>query len=204
MENIKKSQAEKKKQNSQFPLIDIKTVLLKENYNDIEKLFELIEELNIDFWSLSLPKTSDVQFGNNYKENANDIFSALPFKTCLALESSEEKLLLKQLEKIKNHKGKTIIRFYPYNMLKNTAISKHITNTLSDKSFLPCKIPWSFTCISPLGDVFPCLSYKAGNIRDIPFKKIWNGKRFREFRSKLNRKFLNKCCIGCCYSVYKD
>ena len=204
IENIKKIQAEKKKRGSKFPLIDIKTVILKENYNDMESLLKLIDELNVDFWSLSLPKISDTQFGNDYTDNINDIFSAQPLQTCLNLESSAEKSLINQLEKIKNYAGKTVIRFYPYNMLDNVPVSKHIKNSLSPKEFLPCKIPWSFACVSPSGDVFPCLSYKTGNILDTPFKKIWNGKQFRNFRSRLNKKTLNKCCLGCCYSVYKD
>ena len=203
VENIKRIQAEKEKRKSDLPLIDIKTVILNENAGELKALHAIVDELGADFWSLSLPKISEVQFGNRYNNELSGIFSSKPLGTCLAPAPAARESLFNQLDDIKTSSGKVSIRFYPYNMLGSGPIDEYLENRLSSSDFSPCRIPWSFACVSPQGDVFPCLAYKAGNVREKTFGEIWNGPEFRSFRAGIDRKGLNECCLGCCYSVYR-
>ena len=201
--NIKKIQAEKARRKSQLPLLDVKTVLLNENWRELPGLAALVGELGADFWSLSLPKLSDVQFSNRYRASLGEVFGSSPLKTCLKLSAEEERELALALEGIARNPGRAAVRFYPYNMLGAGPLAEHLGDRLRTEDFLPCRQPWSFACVSPRGEVFPCLSYRAGSVREKPFAEIWNGPEFRAFRAGLDRKKLNRCCLGCCYSVYR-
>jgi radical SAM protein with 4Fe4S-binding SPASM domain len=73
-----------------------------------------------------------------------------------------------------------------------------------DPKFLPqrtsnrCLSPWTTTYIYPNGDVVPCLSYVAGNVRKDRFLDIWNGESFREFRRALRGCGSFPVCSRCC------
>jgi radical SAM protein with 4Fe4S-binding SPASM domain len=68
-----------------------------------------------------------------------------------------------------------------------------------------CDYPWLSSLVSAYGDVYPCvqfsfLGFNMGNIRQIPFPKIWRGHAYRQFRSGFAR---NRCylpaCAKCCF-----
>ncbi len=200
---IKKISKKKKEKGALFPLVDIKTVILKRNLGDLHAIGVLANELGADFFTLSLPKLSNRQFNEPcYEDLDRDIFSHGPLAP-EKLEAHELETLQKQLGLVASLPGPVRTRFYPGNMSGREAIEKYYGEKLAPGDFKPCAIPWSFTCVSPYGDVFPCLSYKAGNVREAALKGIWNGPRFSAFRNRLNKKILDQCCLGCCYSVYK-
>jgi len=200
---IKEIQTAKKASKSKFPLIDIKTLVMRENFSELYDMLKLAETLGADFFTLSLPKLSDVQFYPPYRRDMKEIFSARLLK---APETSpkELRILEEQISLIKIHKGRTLVRFYPFNMLDIESIRKFFNNQLKAEDFYPCSIPWSAMYISPYGDVYTCLSYFIGNVRQEDFKKLWTSERYKKFRQMLNRKHLDECCIGCCYSCYKS
>ena len=85
-----------------------------------------------------------------------------------------------------------------------------------DTSLLTCKAGKCFACISPFGDVCPCviLPLKLGNIREKSFKQIWHDPDnaiLNELRS-LNASDLDKCfacsmkniCNRCTGSAYLE
>lgn len=200
---IQKISALKKRKGSRFPLVDIKTVILKENLGELHGISKLADEFHADFFSLSLPKLSDRQFNEPYYEDLEkDIFAHAPLRPDPIGEDGLE-LLRGQLDLIIRKNSPAKLRFYPYNMLDNGAIGKYYDGKLAASDFKPCGVPWSLTCVSPYGDLFPCLAYRAGNIRQTPLARIWNGDRFRAFRARLGKKRLDPCCVGCCYSIYR-
>lgn len=66
-----------------------------------------------------------------------------------------------------------------------------------------CFSRWLRAEIRPEGTVTPCLGYVAGNVRVEPFSKIWNGERYRQFRSALAARRLFPGCARCC-GLYSD
>ncbi|OGR40794.1 MAG: hypothetical protein A2X35_09875 [Elusimicrobia bacterium GWA2_61_42] len=202
-ENLALLREEKRRKNSRLPLLDIKTVILPENAGQLRDIQSLAGELGADYWSLSLPKVSRFQFSNLYRDDHEEVLRSGPEKTCLALGAEQQAELLGQLAAVSSAASGPVVRFYPYNMLSPGAVSAHLADSLSPSDFQPCRIPWSFACVSPKGDVFPCLACRMGNAADTPFKEIWNGEKFRKFRARLSKRTLDKCCLGCCYSVYK-
>jgi MoaA/NifB/PqqE/SkfB family radical SAM enzyme len=191
----------KKANKNSFPLIDIKTVILKENLAELSGILKLADELGADFLSLSLPKLSDRQFNEPYYENLErDILSQKPQRP-EPLSKEEEETLKKQLSLIKGYKGRVKVRFYPYGMLDGELAADFFKNGLSGSDFYPCRLPWSLGVVSPYGELYPCLSYNAGNLKEKTLKELWNGPRLKALRSKLNKRQLDDFCLGCCYSA---
>lgn len=56
--NIKDLQKQKNQRGANLPLLDIKTVVTKTNLENLEELFETVNHLQADFFTISLPKIS--------------------------------------------------------------------------------------------------------------------------------------------------
>jgi radical SAM protein with 4Fe4S-binding SPASM domain len=52
--------------------------------------------------------------------------------------------------------------------------------------------------VAPNGDVYPCLAYRMGNIREARLLEIWKGAALDQFREGLERQLL-PACMGCCF-----
>ncbi|MBC7962580.1 MAG: radical SAM protein [Steroidobacteraceae bacterium] len=202
VETIKKVQEKKKTLNTMFPLIDIKTVIQNENLAQLNEILGLADSLSADFITFSLPKLMVNHYAAPYREDIRDIYGAVP--SYPTFDDDELELLKRQIQIIREHSGKTAVRFYPSNMLDENTIEKFYRQKLSANNFQSCSAPWSRMSISPHGDAYPCLSYLVGNARRESLSRIWNGPRFREFRKCLERKKLSNFCLGCCNSVCND
>jgi len=62
-----------------------------------------------------------------------------------------------------------------------------------------CFHPWKSVSINERGDVMPCCATNAvmGNLRKDDFQTIWNGRRFRELRKRVNSSDPPSYCRGC-------
>lgn len=199
---VNELQAYKHLRCARFPLLDIKAVILKENLAQLYDLLILAQKVGADFFSLSLPKLSVRQFNEPYyTDMSRDILSTKPLLPT-PLSSDESKLLRENIVRIKAYRGPVKVRFYPYHMLDEDRVLSYFSAGVRSIDFLPCRIPWSLMGISPYGDVFPCLSYHIGTLQHDSLHTLWNSSRYRDFRSKLSRKSLNECCLGCCYSDF--
>lgn len=199
VETIMKIQEKKKALRTNFPLIDIKTVIMKENLGQLTDILGLADNLSADFITYSVPRLMDNLYSAPYREDIREICGALP--SYPRLEDGELELLTKQVSRIRKYSGKAKVRFYPANMLDERTLGKLYRQELSPQNFRACSLPWSRMSISPHGDVYPCLSYLVGNARRESLASIWNGPRFREFRKCLERKRLSNFCLGCCNSI---
>jgi radical SAM protein with 4Fe4S-binding SPASM domain len=137
-----------------------------------------------------------------YREDIQEICQSVP--PCPRLEDDELELLTQQVSRIRKYSGKTKVRSYPSNILEEGMLEKFYRQKLTPHNFQACMLPWSRMSISPHGDVYPCLSYLVGNVRQEGLSRIWNGDRFREFRKCLERNRLSNFCLSCCHSACKD
>ena len=71
-----------------------------------------------------------------------------------------------------------------------TFLSRSYSNT--------CLAPWETLYVLPNGDISPCSSFVAGNIREERLVKIWNNGRFRHFRRELRKRRFFPACPRCC------
>lgn len=193
-----KIREKKKELRSSFPLIDIKTVILKENLSQLTEILDLADSLAADFVTFSIPRAMDNLYSAPYRNDLSEICQTQPVYP----ELGEEDLtvLTRQIEALRKYQGKVKIRTYPENMLHAANIERFYRQELTPNSFKACFLPWSRMSISPHGDVFPCMSYRIGNVREDSLAKLWNSERFRAFRGALDKKSLSSFCFSCCHS----
>lgn len=209
--SIEKINTVKKEKNSKFPLIDIKTVIINENLDELCDLYTLANSLNADFYTLSFLKGCDLQFFPTLKNEFSEEFykTDYPVEQYLNMEHFEE--IYKKLMDL-SLKYKTKLRIYPEfdEIRSNKELAKikrfySKANEMSVKDvYHSCLYPWTDMFILPNGDVFPCLAYKVGNAKDTSLLKIWNNEKYSNFRRKLKENKMFKSCQSCCYSKIKD
>jgi radical SAM protein with 4Fe4S-binding SPASM domain len=196
---IQRVQKKKKELGSRFPLIDVKTVILKENLHQLPDILELAGSLSVDFITFSVERGMDNLYSAPYRQDIREICQTPPAYP--RLDDDDLALLLRQIAKLRHYNGTTRVRFYPDNLMNERLLGGFYHQELSPSDFAACTLPWSRMSISPHGDVYPCLSFLVGNARQESLSRIWNGPRFREFRRHLDRKNLSAFCLGCCNSV---
>src|SRR5262249_17317867 len=62
-----------------------------------------------------------------------------------------------------------------------------------------CYHPWQTCSINELGDVKPCCVYwrSMGNMSRGGFASVWNGRKYRRLRRRVNAKSSDKICYAC-------
>lgn len=95
-----------------------------------------------------------------------------------------------------------VVRFLPptFSAKNLSAYLSANWENMSD-SFNGCPAPWHGAEITVTGDVAPCHAFydlTMGNLHDKSFEEIWNGKKYRRFRTHLKKNGLMSICPGCC------
>jgi len=197
LETLKKLKSKHKK-----PLLDIKTIIMKNNLDDLPKIYKMCDKLNADFLSLAFLRNNDLKQSSILRDHLGEEFyeQEYPVEQYFDLEHFEE--IYKEL-KFLSKKGKTKIRFAPKFDFEETPekiikFFRNIGNENINDRYNPCLYPWSNTLITPEGGVYPCLSYKIGNIRQKPFIELWNSPKFVCFRKNLKARGVFNACQMCC------
>lgn len=192
----------KAKENKKYPLIDIKSVILKDNLDDLVEIYKLADYFKADFFTPAFLKESDLQQNANLREEFTEEFYKIhyPIKPYFDMEHFED--VFRQIKEL-SKKSKTTLRFYPKFNLGNELsgiknfYSKAINMRIQD-IYDPCIYPWANILITPEGNIYPCLSYKIGNVKDSSIKEVWNNDKFREFRRQLKKNKMFTSCQACC------
>lgn len=194
LENLNSKKGRKK------PMVDIKTIVLENNLDDLLKLYKLCEEMKFDFLSISFLRNNDLKQNSLLREEFGEEFYAqkYPIKPYFDMEHFKE--IYKQ---IKSLNGKTKIRFSPKfdgadELEKIEKFFGHDLNEPITEIYKSCKYPYSNMMINPQGDIYPCLSLKVGNAREMSLKEAFNTPKYRCFRKNLKARGVFEPCQMCC------
>ena len=195
---------EKRKKKKSPLMIDIKTIVLKDNLEDILKLYEYAANSKFEFLSISFLRNNNLKQNGTLYDSFDEIFykPEYPIEKYFDLEEFEKIYL--EIQKIKKF-SKTKIRFAPKFDNDNPeielkAIKNFFNNPKKDikEIYYPCLYPYSNTIINPMGDIYPCLSYKMGNIKEQKLIDIINNPKYRCFRKNLKHSKIFSSCQMCC------
>ena len=203
MSNFEKMNARPKR-----PMIDIKTIVLENNLDDLVKLYKMCDEMKFNYLSISFLRN------NNLKQNSvlfdsfvPEFTQNYPIQKYFDMEHFKE--VYRELEDLSKH-SKVRLRFSPkfeYNKNPLDAIEKFF-NLPEDKPvseiYEPCRYPFSNMMITPAGDVYPCLSQKIGNVKELGVKEVFNLPKFRCFRKNLKASKVFGACQMCCELCVKE
>ena len=178
---------EKLKSKNKNQMVDIKTIVLENNLDDLVKLYKLCEEMGFNFLSISFLRNNNLKQSSVLQDNFIPAFSEnYPIKPYFDIEHFKE--VYKEIEGLN---GKTQIRFSPkfeYSKNPTEAIEKFFSLP-SDKSvseiYEPCTFPYNNTFINPEGFIYPCLSQKIGNVREKSIMELFNAPQYCCFRKNL-------------------
>ncbi len=186
---------------AKYPLIDIKTTILEDNIDDIPEIYKLAKKYGVNFFTPAFLKESDLQQNSNLRQEFGEEFYRVkyPINPYFDLERFEK--AYKQLRELS--KDGPAIRFYPKFRSEDELeqIKRFYTRTAEaeiEEIYKPCLYPWANILITPQGNVYPCLSYKIGNVRKTPISEVWNSERFIEFRRRLKEQGMFNACQACC------
>jgi len=193
MQAIKLLQNEKKRQHKTTPKIDLKIVILPENYRYLTQIFHLCEQLHVDFLTISVLKSSPIQL-------APPILSSIKESAYQRLMQPEKNIdideLEQQIDAIVNKKSSVTVRFYPRKL--PTRLREYYEGKTDISDYDACTFPWASFNVAPTGSLFPCIALDIGNCTDTSLRVLWNGRKMRQFRMKLKKQNVFPACHGCC------
>jgi len=184
------------------PMVDIKTIVLKDNLDDLVKLYKYCDEMDFNFLSISFLRNNNLKQNSVLFESFVPEFNAdYPIEKYFDIEHFKE--VYAELEALRKN-SKVQIRWSPkFEYSKNPlAAIEEFFNTPPDKPisqiYKPCLYPYSNMMINPAGDIYPCLSQKIGNVKDMPMRELFNLPSYRCFRKNLKSAKAFGACQMCC------
>lgn len=200
--NLENLKAQKKNQ-----MIDIKTIVLENNLDDLPKLYKLCEKMGFQFLSISFLRN------NNWKQNSvlqesfiPEFTQNYPIKPYFDMEHFKE--VYKEIDAIN---GKTKLRFspkfeYSKNPLETIEKFFNLPNDIQTREiYKPCTYPYNNMMINPEGFVYPCLSQKIGNVKEKSLKELFNAPHYCCFRKNLKASGGTfGACQMCCELTIKE
>lgn len=184
------------------PMIDIKTIVLENNLDDLVKLYKMCDEKNFNFLSISFLRNNNLKQNSVLFDSFVPEFNAnYPIEKYFDMEHFKE--VYKELESL-SKRSKVKIRFSPKFEYAKDPLGKieEFFNTPADKPvseiYKPCMYPYSNMMITPAGDVYPCLSQKIGNVKEMKIKDVFNLPHYRCFRKNLKAAKVFGACQMCC------
>lgn len=186
-------------------MVDIKTIVLENNLDDLVKLYKLCDKMGFEFLSISFLRNNHWKQNSVLQESFISEFTAnYPIKLYFDMEHFKE-----VYKEIASLKGKTKLRFSPkFEYLDNPldGMEKFFNlpeDTPTTDIYLPCTYPYNNMMINPEGFVYPCLSMKIGNVKDKSLKELFNDPKYCCFRKNLKASggTFGACQLCCeCYA----
>lgn len=180
------------------PKIDIKTIILENNLEDLPKLYKHFSDF--EFFSLAFLRVNDLKQNSVLRDDLGSEFYELK-KRGLYFDMEHFKEVYKELKSLEK-KSKCKIRFAPKFEYINDPLKKIEEFFTKEKdfkdSYKPCKYPFSNMCITPEGLVYPCLSVKMGDLKKNTLNEIFNMPCYKNFRKKIKKEGFLPSCDMCC------
>jgi radical SAM protein with 4Fe4S-binding SPASM domain len=185
------------------PVININSTLFESNYQRMDETIKVAEEVSaatITFHHL-------IFLGAEQYAQHNEIFQQWYGVTCTdwagflweQLPEINPETLISHIRRIESRNFKTKVHFYPN--LTDEEIRRYYTDfEFTSSSYRHrCLSPWMVAYIMPSGEVRPCylFNYSLGNIKEMPFKLIWNDAQYRRFRQITKKVGLYPACDRC-------
>lgn len=195
------------KKNKKGPLIDIKTIVLENNLDDLPKLYKLSSDMKFNFFSIGFKRNNHLKQNSCLKETFDEelYLKTYPLEPYFDMEHFKE--IYKELESISKN-SKTLLRWAPKFMPTGDfeKIKRYFNsgNKPVQEIYKPCLHPFSNMYITPEGNTYPCLSLKTGNVRNSKLKDVFNETSYKCFRKNLKASKVFTSCQLCCELTPKN
>jgi MoaA/NifB/PqqE/SkfB family radical SAM enzyme len=197
-DGIRKVMDAKLRVGSKTPYVRLNCTLTKPNQESLQDVVTMAEEWGIDslsfqhlwFTTEGIIERHNHQFRQVLGQESSDLAGFLVEDL-----APDPDVLIRELGKLGVLSSRKL-PVYVYPELDSVQLRKFYREP--EYAFKTmCRSRWFRTDVMPNGDVTPCLSYVAGNVRQSLFSDIWNHDRYRKFRRQL-LKGLFPGCLRCC------
>ena len=183
--------------------LDIKTVILEENIEDLFRIHKFAAEtLKADTHSFMLLKGAAIQHSDLMFD-----FEQIDKET-EAYQYKKFDILIEQLNLIKEYDYKYGYKSYLHPNLLNFSDQKnfkkedliHLNNKKHDSNhFSTCYAPWGCVYINVDGNLFPCMAVSMGNVKTTKLSDIIFSDKFMKFKNIIRKKGTINGCNRCGY-----
>ena len=185
-------------------MVDIKTTVLKDNLEDLLKIYQYATNQGFDFFSVSFLQNNKLKHNPVLYESFDEVFYKNNYPVELYFDIDKFEEIFWEIQKMKKF-SKTKIRFSPKfenkNPKKEIDLIKKFFLEYNSKDikeiYEPCRYPFANTIINAEGSVYPCLSCKMGNIKEQRLFEIINNPKYRCFRKNLKYSKVFSSCQLC-------
>lgn len=184
--------------------LKIATVISKDNYYCLSDMYDVIETLGLDEWSIQhfsfITPEVNSKFNTEKLNESMDLIEGVLIDKKEYLSKNMVFVLLKQINMIIEKSKKYKTKFYIYPKL-NDFFSYYQGKWPSKKSF--CSVP--FQCLTVLPDlrISLCKSFIIGDLTNTgSIMKIWQSKEAKHVQNLLVKENLLTPCFRCCHLNY--
>lgn len=196
-----------KRSGKNSPMLDIKTCVLEHNLDDLPKLYKEAIRLNAQFFSLTFIRKQTLRQNSKLFDNFSEEFykDTYPIECYFDMEHFKE--IYKELESI-SKTTKTTLRYAPrFNAQGDIDKIEKFFNSGNEpvtNLYKPCYIPMTSVYITPEGFLYPCLSYKVADLKEMKLKDAINTPKYKCFRKNLHASKIFTACQMCCDAIPKN
>lgn len=166
----------------------INCVITNENIDELQKMKELADELGTGIRFQHLEFLSPETAAAHCKFMTDKLGGAYPVKYG-TYKLTDESIV----------KAKKFIEDNPNQVYEPDGIDVDKYYNDPNWSRKPhCLFPWGVARIDPYGNVYPCVDYVYGNLKEQTLRQIWKGEKAKKFRSLLKQCKLFPGCKRCC------
>lgn len=183
------------------PLVDIKTVVLENNLDDLVEIYKLCTKMHFDFFSISFKRNCDLKQNAVLRDTFGEEFYATEYPVEPYFDMNHFKEVYKEigsLSKQSNTKIRWSPKFQPTGDIESIEKFFALGHKDIQDIYHRCYYPFSNMIINPEGDVYPCLSLKIGNVKNKKLIDVYNETKFRCFRKNLKASKVFNSCQFCC------
>ncbi len=201
MEGLDEVLAEKKKQKSPRPYVNVLATISRDNVGHLEDIADWAVGKGIDLLTFYYSWFTNEENGHRHVDEMQRRFGVTPksWEGYLFFRGLNNELLQQEVRSIKSRKWPFPILFIPD--LATDDIPTYYAHPEKLFGYGKCIQPWVVTEIMPNGDVATCRDYPdyvCGNIQRDPLLEIWNNDKYRQFRQSLTKDGLLPICARCC------
>ncbi|MBD3196147.1 MAG: radical SAM protein [Candidatus Lokiarchaeota archaeon] len=212
LEGIRSVYKLREKKGSKTPRLSLIFTITPINYQSLEKLF--LEELNlesIDWVTLQMQNYITEEMAEEYVSFLKNEFNIQSDVYCSSLIRDPSEFDDIDIEELVRQINTITMKFDDLGinyLLEPPTFSKQNLNAYfnadwrnMEDQYRTCSAPWKALDITVDGDIAPCHIYydlKMGNLYEKSFNEIWNGEKYRRFRTYMKEHKFMSICPGCC------
>ena len=184
------------------PFVVISATISQDNAGNFDDVFKVCEEIDADAMIMYYSYFQTEESCREHEEFMREKLDTNPISQRGFLwghDKIDTAAVVETVKRIKARRWPFAYVFAPE--LTYDEIPRYYTEQQNAFGYGRCIVPWSMTEILPNGDVVTCRDYpdyKVGNIKEDSILKIWNGERYRRFRTVLKQDGPLPVCSRCC------